>query len=157
MNVAWNSHRRRIFIPSWISRLDESMYVWMNKFTCPGFVFCPRKPHPKGNKYHTICCGESGIIYVLEIVEGRDHQIPMGRPEFYTSPNMKTVVLLLWITRARRNTGKAVILHSSLGFLKGVLEMRERGFYGSALIKIGNIGLGGFMYVALMINSGQKY
>ena len=95
MIVAWNGHTQIIFIPYCISCLDESMYVWMNKFTCPGFVFCPRKPHPKGNDYHTICCGESGIIYVCEIVEGRNHLIPMGRPEFDTSINMKKFGLML--------------------------------------------------------------
>ena len=84
---------QRIFIQSWISCLDESMSAWINKFACPGFVFCPRKPHPKGNEYHTICCGESGIVYDWETVEGRDHPIPMGRPEFETSTNMKTVLI----------------------------------------------------------------
>ena len=85
----------KIFIPYWISCLDEYMSVWMNTFTCRGFVFCPRKPHPKGNKYHTICCGESGIMYGWVIVEGRDHPIPMGRPEFETSPNINMVGLVL--------------------------------------------------------------
>ena len=107
----------------------------MNKFACPGFVFCPRKPHPKGNEYHTIYWGESGIMYGWEIVEGRDHPIPMGRPEFETSPNMKTVGLMLRLTRARWSTGKAVIIDSGLCVLKGLLEMRKRGVYGSALIK----------------------
>ena len=67
------------------------MSVWMNKITCPGFVFCPCRPRPKGNKYHTICCGESVIMYVWEIVEGKDLLIPMGRPDFKTSPNKNMV------------------------------------------------------------------
>ena len=95
MIVAWNGHMQNLFISSWISCLDESMSGWMNKFTCPGFVFCTRKPHPKGNAYHTICCGESGNMYGLEIVEERDHPILTGRPQFETSPNMETVVLIL--------------------------------------------------------------
>ena len=93
----------------------------MNKFTCPGFVFCPRKPHPKGNKYHTICCGESGILYGWVIVEGRDHPIPMGRPEFDTSPNMKTVGLMLRLMRVLWSTGKTVIMDSGFCVLKGLL------------------------------------
>ena len=52
-------------------------------------------PHPKGNEYQTICFGESGIMYGWDIFEGRDHTITMGRPEFDTSPNMKTVGLML--------------------------------------------------------------
>ena len=107
----------------------------MNKYTGLGFVVFPRKPHPKGNKYHTICCGESGIMYGWVIVEGRDPPIPMGRPEFETSPNMKMVGLVLRLTRALCITGKAVIMDSGFCVLKRLSEMRKRGFYGSALIK----------------------
>ena len=32
-------------------------------WTCPGWMFVPRKPHPTGNEYHSICCGVSGIMY----------------------------------------------------------------------------------------------
>ena len=135
MIVAWNVHTQKVFIPSWISCLDESMSVWMNKFTCPGFVLCPCKPHPKGNKYHTICCGESGIMYGWDIVEGRDNPIPMGRPEFETSPNMKMVGLMLTLTSVQWSTGMSVIMDSGFCVLKGPLEMRKRGVYGSALIK----------------------
>ena len=71
------------------------MSVWMNKFTCLGFVFFSIKPNPKGNKYHVIYCGEIGFVYSWDIVEGRDHLIPMGRPQFKTSPNMKIVGLMI--------------------------------------------------------------
>ena len=115
------------FIPYWISFLDESVYMWMNKFTCPGFVFCPRKPYTKGNEYHNRCFDESGIMYVWEIVEVRDHMIPMGRPEFYTSPNMKTVGLMLQLTRLIWSTSKAVIMDICLCLIKGILKMMKRG------------------------------
>ena len=69
--------------------------MWMNKFACPCFVFLHSKPNPKGNKHHIICCGESGIMYGWEIVEGRDQPFPMGRPEFETGPNMKVVGIML--------------------------------------------------------------
>ena len=56
----------------------------------------------------------------------------------------------LWIN------GKAVILDSGFCVLNELFEMRMRVVYGSVLIKIGAIGLGGFMEVALTINSGQN-
>ena len=59
----------------------------------------------------------------------------MGRPEFETSPNMKTARLVLLQTRAIWSTGKAVIMDSVFCVLKGILEMSKRGGYGSALIK----------------------
>ena len=59
---------QKVFILSWIPFLDESMSVWMNKFTRLECFFCPRKPHPKGNEYHTMCFGESGIIYIWDVL-----------------------------------------------------------------------------------------
>lgn len=72
MIAMWNEHMGKNFVPSWVSCLDESMSIWFNRYTCPGWVFCPRKPHPYGNEYHSICCGLSGIMYAIEIVEGKD-------------------------------------------------------------------------------------
>ncbi|KAL7475016.1 hypothetical protein ACHAW6_000950 [Cyclotella cf. meneghiniana] len=48
------------------------MSTWTNKYTCPGFVFSPRKPKDKGNEYHTICCRLTGIMFDWEIVERND-------------------------------------------------------------------------------------
>ena len=53
---AWNANMSFIFLISWFVCLDESMPMWVNKFTCVGFVFCPRKPWPFGNEWHTIAC-----------------------------------------------------------------------------------------------------
>ena len=78
MFVAWNSHMQKVFTSSWISCLDEYMFLWMNKFTCPGFVLFSCEPHSKGNDYHIICCCESGIMLDWYIVEGRYYPVPMG-------------------------------------------------------------------------------
>ena len=69
---AWNKRMKEVFLAGWVSCLDESMSVWTSKWTCPGFMFVPRKPHPQGNEYHTIACGLSGILYGMELVEGKD-------------------------------------------------------------------------------------
>ena len=68
----WNGHMKRIFSSSWVSCLDESMSIWYSKWTCPGWMFVPRKPHPYGNEYHSICCGLSGIMFQVELVEGKE-------------------------------------------------------------------------------------
>ena len=69
---AWNKNMVAQFTPSWVSCLDESMSTWMNKYTCPGWIFMPMKPWPFGNEYHTVCCSLSGILWQLELVEGKD-------------------------------------------------------------------------------------
>ncbi len=67
----WNKNMASIFIPSWILCLDESMSIWFSMFTCPGWVFCPRKPHPFGNEYHSMCCAISGVMMSIKLVEGK--------------------------------------------------------------------------------------
>ena len=70
--AAWNDHMREVFIPGWVSCVDESMPIWTSNWTCPGFMFVPRKPHPMGNEYHSSCCGQSEIMFAVELVEGKD-------------------------------------------------------------------------------------
>ena len=77
---AFNEDRMtEIFSPAWVSSLDESMSVWTSKWTCPGWIYVPRKPHPMGNEYHTICCGKTPILYQLEeLVEGKERLAELG-------------------------------------------------------------------------------
>ena len=53
--------------PSWKNCLDESMSKWLNKYTCPGFMFVPRKPWPFRNEWHDIGCADTNVICQLEI------------------------------------------------------------------------------------------
>ena len=109
------------------------MSIWFNRYTCPGWVYCPRKPHPYGNEYHTICCGMSGIIYTVEIIEGED------RPkDKVIDPNDrlvdKTGALLLRLCESLFATGKVVILDSGFCVLKAIIALRQKGVFASELI-----------------------
>ncbi len=46
----------------------------------------PRKPHPFGNEYHTICNGHlvngAPIMFCVELVEGEDMPVQFGQKEF---------------------------------------------------------------------------
>ena len=107
------------------------MSVWHNKWTCPGYVFCPQKPHPFGNEYHTICCGLSGLLFAVEMVEGKD------RPsELESDPRTKkTTNLLLRLCKKLFGTGKVVILDSGFCVLQALIELRKVGVFAGALIK----------------------
>ena len=73
-----NNYMANRFVPSWVSCLDKSMVPWMSKWTCPGWMVVPRKPHPYGNEYHSLCCGDLGIMYRIELVEGKDCPKDLG-------------------------------------------------------------------------------
>ena len=130
----WNRNMNNNFVPSWVSCLDESMSIWFNKWTCPGWMFVPRKPHPFGNEYHSVCCGETSIMWGIEIVEGKDS--PPQRPR---DPNEtavgKTAALLLRMLKPIFGTAKVVILDSGFCVLKALLKLRENGVFASAVIK----------------------
>ena len=131
---SWNEQMKENFNPSWVVCLDESMSKWTCIYTCPGFVFCPRKPWPMGNEYHTIACGLSSIIFHMEMVEGKDRPKELP-PLAYNDQGGKTVALLLRMTKCIWNTGRLVILDSGFCVLKGIVALAKKGVFASALIK----------------------
>ena len=78
---SFNDHYASEYSPSWLSCIDESMNVWLNKF-CPSFMSLPRKPHPFSNEYHSIADGVKGwfIMWRIHLVEGKDWpKLPNGQ------------------------------------------------------------------------------
>jgi hypothetical protein len=56
---AFNIHYPSKYKPSWLSCINKSMNSWLNKF-CLRFMSLSRKPHPFGNKFHSIAGGDNG-------------------------------------------------------------------------------------------------
>ena len=108
------------------------MSTWTNKYSCPGWMFVPQKPWPFGNEYHTVCCSFSGILWQMELVEGKDSPSEIV-PKFNNEG--KTVGLLLRVLEPIFAKGMTVILDSGFCVLKGIIELKKRGVYASALIK----------------------
>ena len=67
MIQAWNWHVSGVFLVVWVSCLDKSMSIWTSRWTCPGFMFVPRKPHLVSNEYHTIADGIEGKINTINM------------------------------------------------------------------------------------------
>ena len=120
------------FFPSWITCLDESMSKWVGKYSYPGFMCVPRKPWPLGNEYHTISCGTSGVLYQLEMVEGRDTPKRASPKEFKKMG--KTVGLLLHLTKKILGSSRVVVLDSGFCVLRGIAELRKKGLFATALV-----------------------
>ena len=127
----WNKNMKEKFVLAWIVCLDESMSIWTNKWMCPGWVFCPRKPKPWSNEYHSICCGLSEIMFAIEMVKGKQRL-----PELDTdSKNKKTINLLLQLCISIYGAGKIVILDSGFCALEGLIALRKVSVFAGALIK----------------------
>jgi hypothetical protein len=127
----WNKIMKE-FISGWVICLYESMSSWLNRWTCPGWIFCPRKPRPFGNEWHTACCGLSGIMFSIEWVEGKDRPPEINMQH---SENGKTTGLLLRMLQTYFWTGKYVMLDSGFCVLKAIIELRKKGVFACALIK----------------------
>jgi len=133
MIAEWNQNMASVFMPGWAICLDESMSPWTNRWTCPGWVFCPRKPWPFGNEYHTIACGLCSILFGIDLVEGKDRT-----PELLLQDLNRygpTVSLLLCLFSSIFYSGCVVILDSGFCVMKGIVELYKRGVYAGALIK----------------------
>lgn len=73
-------------------------------FRLIGWVYCLRKPHPFGNEYHTACCGESGTMFTMEMVEQKDRCWELGAAEFIGYGN--TAGLMLYMLKSYFGAGK---------------------------------------------------
>ena len=128
MISVWNKYMLQHFKPSWVSCLDKSMSIWYNRYTCPSWMFMPRKPHPFGNEYHTIGCGLSTIMFAIELMEGKD------RPKELPSEG-GTAGLLLRLCKCLCGTGKVVVLDSGFCVLAALIALKNVGIYATAVIK----------------------
>lgn len=130
----WNNNMTNQFSPSWVVCLDESMSKWINKWACPGFICIPRKPWPFGNEWHTIACGKSGILFFVELVKGQDRPAWMGNKK-YDEKGGPTVGLMLRMTEPIWHSSRVVVMDSGFCVLLGVIELKKKGLFGTALIK----------------------
>ena len=119
----------------WLHELPGRVHerVDVNKFTCPGFMFVPCKPWPFGNEYHMVCCCLSGIMWGIDLVEGKDHPQQLCQLEYEELGS--TVGLLLRMLFPIFHLGFVVILDSGFCGLKGIVELRKKGVFAGALIK----------------------
>ena len=138
MLEGWNKNMATNFVPSWINCINESMSKWLNKYTCPGFMFIPCKPWPFGNEYHDAGCADSNIIWSLELCEGKDQPPQLNNKQF--DDLGKIVGTLLRLTEPVWGSGKVFIIDSGFCILKAIIELQKKGIFAVALIKNVDIG-----------------
>ena len=133
MVSCWNENMKENFCSGWVNCLDESMIIWCNRWTCPGWIFCAWKPHPFGNEWHSMNCGLCSILFFVLLVEGKDR--PTERPAVMFADMSKTAALLLNMCTTIFATGKVVILDSGFCVLQGIIELRKTGVFAAAVVK----------------------
>ena len=126
---AWNANMMEQFTPSWVSCFDEYMSTWTNKYSCHRWMLVPCKPWPFGDEYHMVCGSLSGILWQMEIVEGKDDPLQIV-PEFNNQG--KTVAFLLCVLEPIFGKGNMVFLDSRFCVLKGIMELKKDGVHASA-------------------------
>ena len=129
---AWQKNMGETFSPSWVACLDKLMSAWTEQYSCPGCTFIPRKPHPCGNKYHMMCCGDSGILMSMELCEGKHHPCNIA---YRYSDKGSTVRKLLQMCEPIFGRGMVVIMDSSFCVLQALIELKKKGVYALAVIK----------------------
>ncbi len=51
---------------------NAELLRWLGLWFLISFVIGPSRPWPLENEYHSICCCQIGIMWTVELVEGRD-------------------------------------------------------------------------------------
>ena len=110
------------------------MFICYRIWTCPEWIFCTQKHNPFGDELHTVCCALSGILFVVELVEGKEHPCQAGPLEFEDLCG-KNVWLLLHMMKSYFATGRHVIIDSGFCVLKGLVQLRKKGVFACAFIK----------------------
>ena len=98
-------------------------------------MFLPRKPWTFGNEYHTICDCQSGVLFKVDLVKGKDRPKELGLCHLQSHEKKPTVGLLLRMTKPLWYTVKVIIMDSGFFVLESLLEIKKKGVYGSAQIK----------------------
>jgi hypothetical protein len=97
-------------------------------------MFVSRKPHLMGKEYHSICCGLSGIMFAIKLVQGKDR--PLQIPNEKYLEHGETIGLLLRLTESIHHSGRVVIMDKSFSVLtNGLVKLASFGVYASADIQ----------------------
>ena len=121
MQEGYNKKMAAHFDPSWVSDLGESIQKEINRYTCPGWMFVPRKPHPFGNQYHTVTCAKSKVIYNVDIFEGKDQPRVVSKKDF--EGRGATAGLMVRMTKLLQGTSNMVVVDSGFCEMEGLIPM----------------------------------
>ena len=90
-----------------------------------------------GNEYHTIACGDTKILFFVELVEGKDtpKEGPNSKPEFEDEMKSKVAALVVRMSRDIWGSGHVVILDSGFGYIPTVVELANKGLFATAFMK----------------------
>jgi hypothetical protein len=100
---------------------------------CPGWIYCPHKPHPFGNEYYSVLWQ---VQYFVLFGTGGGKDCPWQLPTEFDDLGGKTVGLLLRMLKSYVTMGKYVVHDSGFCVLKGLVELRKRGMFAcTTLIK----------------------
>ena len=78
-----------------------------------------------GNDYHSICIGLSGIMFAIELVEGKDSPPQLKGTHQFDNLG-KTAGLLVSLYKGIFGTGKVVILDSGFCVLTAIIELKKK-------------------------------
>ena len=97
------------------------MMECLNKYA-PVFMCVVNKPHTFGNERHTICCCLTSILWINQIMEGKDSPQHLGHKEYNELGKM--VSLMLRMCRPICVSDKAVVLNSGFFLPKLLLILK---------------------------------
>ena len=135
--IAFNENRKKNVKPSWVLVVDESTSKWRGLgdwYTdgMPHITKIPRKPEPVGLELKDMCCGESGIMMFLEIMEGK---AVMARKEFTDKTSSAGTAHVLRAAASWKSTGRVICGDSAFASVETCICVKKQGLHFVGLVK----------------------
>ena len=94
----------------------------------------PSKPHPMGNGCRSTACCLSGVMWSIEMREGKDRSPELNKP-LYEGAHGKIGSVLTRMCESAHISGKSIILHSGFCVLKAIISLMSYVMFSSSLIE----------------------
>jgi hypothetical protein len=93
-----------------------------------------RKPPARDAGYYTLYCAETGILFKVDLVEGKSRPKELG-PVPNESTLGNTGALVMRMVDGLRGTGRVVVMDSAFCVVKAMRALSDSGLYLTTLAK----------------------
>ena len=134
---SFNAVRLNCVVPGTIMVVDECMSAWKGadfKHRADGMPHKTkiiRKPEGVGAEMKSLCCGTTGILLRLDIMEGKERQ----QVKKYHREYGEGTAVLCRLTEPYFGTGRTIVADSAFSSVKALVALLGYGLYFMGMVK----------------------
>ena len=130
----FNERWAEVFVPGWLLCIDESMFKWLGRNRCPGWMKVGRKPDSIGHELKTLACAVCLVMCSFELQEGK----VLDDAKKYVAEYGAQAALTLRMLEPFKGTQRVLIGDSWFGSVKASILLLSVGMYSVLIVKTGH-------------------